>query len=47
MAYPEASEAATRSAKADSEDFRRRAPFRRRGTEIGDPTGQSNQPTAP
>ena len=47
MAYPEASEAATRSAKADSEDFRRRAPFRRRGTEIGDPTNQSNEPSAP
>ena len=36
MAYPEAAELATRSAKADSENFRRRLPFRRRGTGVGD-----------
>jgi len=38
MPYPEAAELAARSAKSDSEKFRRRLPFRRRGTEIGEPT---------
>ncbi len=38
MPYPEAAELATQSAKADSESFRRRLPFRRTGTEIGEPT---------
>jgi hypothetical protein len=36
MSYPEAAELAVRSAKADSENFRRRLPFRRRGTGVGD-----------
>jgi hypothetical protein len=40
MGYQEAAELATQSAKADSEDFRRRLPFQRRGTEIGDPTAE-------
>ena len=47
MAYPEAAELAARSAKSDSENFRRRVPFRRRGTEIGDPTDESNRTTVP
>jgi hypothetical protein len=47
MAYPEAAELATRSAKADSEDLRRHAPFRRRGTEIGDPTDRGNKSSVP
>jgi hypothetical protein len=38
MAYSEAAALATQSAKADSENFRRRLLFRRRGTEIGEPT---------
>ena len=37
MAYPEAAELASESAKSDSERFRRRLPFRRRGTGVGDP----------
>ncbi len=37
MAYPEAAALATRSAESDSENIRRGLPFRRRGTEIGDP----------
>ncbi len=37
MAYPEAAELATRSARSDSENFRRRLPFRPSGTAIGDP----------
>jgi hypothetical protein len=37
LAYSEAADLATRSAKADSEKFRRRAPFQRQGTEIGNP----------
>ena len=36
MPYPEAAEVAAKSAKADSEGFRRRADFRPAGTEIGD-----------
>ena len=47
MAYPEAAEVAARSAKSDSEDLRRRVPFRRRGTEIGDPAYESNRTTVP
>jgi hypothetical protein len=37
MAYPEAAKLAARSARSDSESFRRRVPFRRSGTEIGEP----------
>jgi hypothetical protein len=37
MAYPEAAEVATRSAKSDSENFRRRVAFRRQGTAVGEP----------
>ena len=37
MAYPEAAELASESAKSDSERFLRRLPFRRRGTGVGDP----------
>jgi hypothetical protein len=47
LAYPEAAEVATQSAKADSENFRRRLPFWRRGTEIGEPTDESNKKTVP
>jgi hypothetical protein len=36
MASPEAAELASRSAKSDSENFRRRLPFRPRGTRIGE-----------
>jgi len=36
MAYPEAAELASRSATSDSESFRRRLPFRSRGTKIGE-----------
>jgi len=36
MPYPEAAEVALRSAESDSENLRRRVPFPRRGTEIGD-----------
>jgi len=45
MAYPEAVELATQSAKSDSEGFLRRLPFLRRGTEIGDHTGDRNKKT--
>jgi hypothetical protein len=47
MAYPEAAELATQSAKADSESFRRRLPFRRRGAEIGEPTDESKEKPVP
>jgi hypothetical protein len=47
MDYSEAAELATRSARSDSENFRRRLPFRRRGTEIGEPTDESRKKTAP
>jgi len=47
MAYPEAAELATQSAKSDSEGFLRRLPFLRTGTEIGDPTDESNKKTVP
>ena len=35
MAYPKAAELATQSARSDSENFRRRKPFRPKGTQIG------------
>ncbi len=35
MPYPQAVELATQSARSDSENFRRRTPFRPQGTEIG------------
>jgi hypothetical protein len=38
MAYPEAAELAAQSAKSDGESFRRRLPFRRKRTEIENPT---------
>jgi hypothetical protein len=47
MAYTEAAEAATKSAESDSENFRRRVAFQRRGTEIGDATAESNKNTVP
>jgi hypothetical protein len=47
MAYPEAAELATRSAKADSAGFLRRLPFLRSGTELGDPTDERNKKTVP
>ena len=49
MAYPEAAELATRSAKSDSDSFRRRQPFKRKGTEIGefDKTKQQTVPQIP
>jgi len=45
--YPEAAELAAKNAKADSEDFRRRLPFRRRGTEIGEPAAENGKRTVP
>ena len=47
MAYPEAAELATQSAKADSAGFLRRLPFLRSGTELGDPTDERNKKTVP
>ncbi len=47
MAYPQAAELATKSAKSDSDNFGRRLPFRRQGTEIGDPADESKKTTAP
>ncbi len=47
MAYPEAAELATQSAKSDSEGFLRRLPFLRTGTEIGDPTDERHRKTVP
>jgi len=52
MAYPEAAELATKSARSDSENFRRGVPFRPRGTEIGEPADgtvavEVNRPPAP
>jgi len=35
MGYPEAAKLAAESANSDSENFRRRQPFRRNGSEIG------------
>lgn len=37
MAYAEAAELATQAARSDSENFRRRTPFRARGTSIDEP----------
>ena len=39
MAYPEAAERATRSARSDSEDYRRRQPFQPLGTGVEDAPG--------
>jgi hypothetical protein len=36
MAYPEAAELAAKNAGSDSENYRRRLPFRRKGSEIGE-----------
>ena len=47
MAYTEAAELATQSAKSDSEGFLRRLPFLRSGTELGDPTDEKNRKTVP
>jgi len=47
MAYPEAAELASQSAKADSENASRRLPFQRQGTEIGEPTDESKKTTVP
>jgi hypothetical protein len=47
MAYPEAAELATQSAKADSQSFRGRLPFRRRGAEIGEPADESKEKPVP
>ncbi len=47
LAYPEAAELAIKSAKADSESFRRRQPFRQRGTEIGEPVDQNAKGSTP
>jgi hypothetical protein len=38
MPYPKAAELAAQSARSDSESFRRRTPFRPKGTQIGAPT---------
>ena len=37
LPYAEAAELATQSAQSDSENFRRRVPFRPRGTAVGEP----------
>jgi len=37
MAYPEAAELATQSARSDSDSFRRHTPFQPRGTKVGEP----------
>ena len=47
MAYPQAAALARQSAESDSENLRRRLPFRRTGTEIGDSTAESNGATVP
>ncbi len=47
MAYTEAAEVATQSAKSDSENLRRRVPFRRQGTEIGEAIDESKKRTVP
>jgi hypothetical protein len=47
MGYSDAAELASRSAKADSEDFRPRLTLRRRGTEIGDPGDNGSKRTMP
>ncbi len=45
MAYPAAAELASRSAKADGENFRRRLPFRPRGTRIGEAADNTHRDT--
>jgi predicted deacylase len=45
MAYPAAAETASRSAKADSENFRRRLPLRPRGTRIGEAADNTHRDT--
>ena len=45
MPYPEAAEGAAQSATSDSDNFRRRASFRRRGTEIGASVDDSDKNT--
>jgi hypothetical protein len=47
MAYPEAAEVAMRNARSDSENFRRRGPFRPKGTRIGAPAGEESAKPAP
>ena len=47
IAYPEATELATQSAQADSKNFSQRRPFRRQGTEIGEPTDRSKNRAVP
>ena len=55
MAYREAAELATRAAQSDSENFRRRSPFRPKGTTVEEPdlsrpadsTAQGNRRTEP
>ena len=39
MAYPDAANLASKSAKADRDNFRRRLPFRPKGTGFGEPAG--------
>jgi hypothetical protein len=41
MPYAKAAEVAAQSAQSDSESFRRRLPFRQKGTEIGRPADES------
>ena len=45
IAYTEAAELASRSAKSDSENFRRRLPFRPRGTRIGEAADNTHRDT--
>ena len=45
MAYPAAAELASRSAKADTENFRQRLPFRPRGTRIGEAADNTHRDT--
>ena len=47
MPYPEAAERATRSARSDSEDFRRHQAFRPSGARIGESTDEGRTETAP
>jgi hypothetical protein len=42
MSYPQAAELAMQSARSDSESFRRRSPFRPKGTEIGAPADDTH-----
>jgi hypothetical protein len=47
MAYPEAALLAAQSARSDSDSFRRRLPFRRRGTEIGESADDAGKTAVP